>query len=194
MQLRVPSNEVGLPAVNSVLGTQYFVAGYNSRAMSFLRFLMLLSLVVWIGGLIFFAFVLAPTAFSIPDVLPNTHLAGNVIGRALGKLHWIAIFSGAVFLVTSLLYSRFTNGTAHVFAARHVLLCLMLALTLISQFGIIPRMDVLRASLGDVRSAPIDNPERVQFDALHVWSTRVEGAVLLLGLVAVYLTARSFSS
>jgi hypothetical protein len=25
-----------------------------------------------------------------------------------------------------------------------------------------------------------------------VWSTRVEGAVLLLGLVVVYLTARSF--
>ena len=68
----------------------------------------------------------------------------------------------------------------------------MLALTLISQFGIIPRMDVLRASLGDVGSAPIDNPERIQFDALHVWSTRVEGAVLLLGLVVVYLTARSF--
>ena len=68
----------------------------------------------------------------------------------------------------------------------------MLALTLISQFGIIPRMDILRASLGDVRSAAIDNPQRVQFDALHVWSTRVEGAVLLLGLVVVYLTARSF--
>jgi hypothetical protein len=51
-------------------------------------------------------------------------------------------------------------------------------------------MDVLRASLGDVRAAPIDNPERVQFDALHVWSTRVEVAVLLLGLVVVYLTAQ----
>jgi uncharacterized membrane protein len=160
--------------------------------MSFLRFLMLLSLICWIGGLIFFAFVLAPTAFNIPDVLPNTHLAGNVVGRALGKLHWIAIFSGIVFLTSSLLYSRFTDGTAHVFAARHVLLCLMLALTLISQFGIIPRMDVLRTSLGDVKAAAIDNPERVQFDALHVWSTRVEGAVLLLGLVVVYLTARSF--
>jgi hypothetical protein len=73
-----------------------------------------------------------------------------------------------------------------------VLLCLMLALTLISQFGIIPRMDVLRASLGEVRSVPINNPERVQFDALHVWSTRVEGTVLLLGLLVVYLTARSF--
>ncbi|HXM66488.1 MAG TPA: DUF4149 domain-containing protein [Candidatus Acidoferrum sp.] len=155
--------------------------------MSFLRFLMLLSLVCWIGGLIFFAFVLAPTAFS---VLPTTHLAGNVVGRALGKLHWIAIFSGIVYLVSSLLYSRFTDGTAHVLAVRHVLLCLMLALTLISQFGIIPRMDALRASLGEVRSVPVDNPERVQFDALHVWSTRVESAVLLVGLVVVYLTAR----
>ena len=160
--------------------------------MSFLRFLMLLSLVCWIGGLIFFAFVLAPTAFSIPAVLPNTHLAGNVVGKALGKLHWIAIFSGIVYLASSLIYSRMTDGTAHVFALRHVLLCLMLALTLISQFGIMPRMDGLRASLGEVSVAPIDSPARVQFDALHVWSTRVEGAVLLLGLVVVYLTARGF--
>lgn len=149
---------------------------------------MLLSLVVWIGGLVFFAFVLAPTAFS---VLPTTHLAGNVVGRALGKLHWIALVSGVVFLISSLLYSRLTDGTAHIFAARNILLCAMLALTLISQFGIIPRMDSLRASLGEVGTAPIDNPERVQFDALHVWSTRVEGAVLLLGLVVVYLTARN---
>jgi uncharacterized membrane protein len=155
--------------------------------MSFLRFLMLLSLVLWIGGLIFFAFVVAPTAFS---VLPTTHLAGNVVGRSLGKLHWIGIISGIVYLVSSMLYSYYTNGTAHVFAFRHVLLCLMLALTLISQFGIIPRMDVLRASLGEVSAVPVDNPQRAQFDALHVWSTRVEGAVLLLGLVVVYLTAQ----
>jgi uncharacterized membrane protein len=160
--------------------------------MSFLRFLMLLSLVCWIGGLIFFAFVLAPTAFNIPSVLPNTHLAGNVVGRTLSKLHWLGFFSGIVYLLSSLLYSRFTDGTAHVFALRNVLLCLMLALTLISQFGIIPRMDVLRASLGDVNAAAMDNPERVQFDALHVWSTRVESGVLLAGLVAVYLTATAF--
>jgi len=158
--------------------------------MSFLRFLMLLSLVVWIGGLIFFAFVLAPTAFT---VLPSTHLAGNVVGRALGKLHWIAIVAGIVFLISSLFYSRMTDGSAHVFALRHVLICLMLALTLFSQFWIIPRMDTLRAQVGDFSSVPIDNPARVQFDALHVWSTRVESAVLLLGLVVVYLTASAFA-
>jgi uncharacterized membrane protein len=159
--------------------------------MSFLRFLMLLSLVAWIGGLMFFAFVLAPTVFA-PGALPNTHLAGNIVGRALGKLHWIAIISGLVFLTSSLLYSRLTEGNAHVFAMRHVLICLMLGLTLLAQFWIIPRMDTLRASVSDFATVPLDNPARQQFDALHVWSTRVEGAVLLLGLVAVYLTASAF--
>lgn len=158
--------------------------------MSILRFLMLLSLVVWIGGLIFFAFVLAPTAF---QVLPNTHLAGNMVGRSLNKLHWIAIISGVVFLIASLAYSYIMQGTAHVFALRHVLICLMLALTLVSQFWIIPRMDTLRAQVSDFAAVPLTNPARVQFDALHVWSTRVEGAVLLLGLVAVFLTASALT-
>jgi len=150
---------------------------------------MLLSLVVWVGGLIFFAFVLAPAAF---QVLPDTHLAGNVVGRALSKLHWIAIVSGIVFLLSSLLYSRLADGTAHVFAMHHVLICLMLALTIFSQFWIIPHMDTLRAQVGDFATVTLDNPARVQFDALHVWSTRVESAVLLLGLVVIYLTASAF--
>ena len=164
---------------------------YNSPVMSFLRFLMLLSLVAWVGGLIFFAFVLAPTAF---QVLPDTHLAGNVVGRALGKLHWIAIVSGIAFLLSSLIYGRLTDGTAHVLALRHLLICLMLGLTLFSQFWIIPRMDTLRAQVGNFATVTLDNPVRMQFDALHVWSTRVEGAVLLLGLVAVYLTASLFDA
>ena len=154
--------------------------------MSILRFLMLLSLVVWIGGLIFFAFVLAPTAF---QVLPNTHLAGNVVGRSLGKLHWLAIISGIVFLTSSLLYEHITQGTAHPFAVRHVLIIGMLALTLFSQYWIIPRMDTLRATVSDFATVPLNDPVRVQFDALHAWSTRVEGTVLLLGLIAVYFTA-----
>jgi len=160
--------------------------------MSLLRFLMLLSLVAWIGGLIFFAFVVAPTVFA-PGVLPNTHLAGSIVGRALGKLHWIAIVSGLIFLASSMLYSRITDGTAHVFALRHVIIFLMLGLTMLSQFWIIPRMDTLRATVSDFAILAIDNPVRAQFDALHAWSTRVEGAVLLLGLVAIYSTASIFS-
>jgi len=77
---------------------------------------------------------------------------------------------------------------------RHLLICLMLAFTLVSQFWIIPRMDALRASVGDFASVPTDNPARAQFDALHAWSTRVESAVLLMGLVVVYLTAGVLSA
>ncbi|MGA8150683.1 MAG: DUF4149 domain-containing protein [Terriglobales bacterium] len=154
--------------------------------MSFLRYLMVLSLVVWLGGLIFFAFAVAPAAFA---VLPTRHLAGNVVGRTLGVLHWMGIVSGLVFLASSLLFARLTQGNPHVFSARNLVIVLMLALTLISQFGIIPRMDTLRASIGEIDSVPPDNPARMQFDALHVWSTRVESGVLLLGLAVVYLTA-----
>lgn len=154
--------------------------------MSFLRFLMLLSLIVWLGGLIFFP-VVAQTAFS---VLPTRHLAGSVVGRSLGILHWMGMVSGFVFLASSLLYNRLSNGTAQVFSASHVLICLMLGLTLVSQFGIIPRMDTLRASIGEIDSVPSDNPARVQFDALHQWSTRLESGVILLGLAVAYLTAR----
>ena len=152
---------------------------------------MLVSLVIWIGGLIFFAFVVAPAAFS---VLPSRHLAGNVVGRSINGLHWMGIVSGMVFLICSIIYSRLSSGTVEVFNAQHIIILLMLALTLVSQFGIIPRMDTLRASVGEIDSVPPNNPARMQFDALHVWSTRVEGGVLLLGLVTLYLTANSFAT
>ena len=154
---------------------------------------MLLSLICWIGGLIFFAFVLAPTVFNIPAVLPNTHLAGNVVRSTLSKLHWIAIVAGIVYLISSMIYSRLLDGTVHIFALRHVLLYFMLGLTFVSQFLVIPRMDKLRTAVGDFSALAVDNPLRVQFDALHVWSTRVEVVVLLLGLVAVYATANALS-
>jgi len=87
------------------------------------------------------------------------------------------------------MYSYISAGTVDGFAAGNVLMCLMLTLTLISQVGIVPQMDALRVSLGEISSAPADNLARIQFDALHVWSTRLESAVLLLGLVVVYLVA-----
>ncbi len=150
---------------------------------------MLLALIVWLGGVIFFP-VVAQTAFS---VLPTRQLAGSVVGRSLGILHWMGMISGVVFLVSSLLVSRLSTGEAHVFAPRNVLICMMLLLTLISQFGVIPRMDAIRASIGEVNAVPIDNPARMQFDALHHWSTRIESGVILLGLVVVYVTARSLT-
>jgi hypothetical protein len=161
--------------------------------MSFLRFLMLLSLVVWIGGVMFLAFVEAPTAFR-PGLLPSRHLAGAVVGGSLNILHWLGIVSGIVFLISSLAYNQISKGTAQPFALRHVLIVLMLLLTAYSQFGITPRMVALRASFVEIDRVPLDDPGRVEFDQLHNWSEKLEGGVLLLGLAVVYLTAQRLST
>jgi hypothetical protein len=159
--------------------------------MSFLRFLMLLSLIVWLGGLIFFAFVVAPALFSL---LPTRQLAGSVVSRSLSALHCMGIVSGVIFLVSSMIHARVATGSAHPLALRHILLYIMLALTLISQFGISPKMASLRASMGEIDFVPVTDAVRVQFNTLHAWSTRLEGGVFLLGLLVVYLTAsNSFS-
>lgn len=151
---------------------------------------MLLSLVVWLGGLIFLAFVVAPTVFA-PGLLPSRHLAGTIVGSSLGALHWMGIIAGVIFLITSMVHSRLTAGSAHVVAGRHLLVALMLLLTLISQFAISPKMHALRAQVGVIDSQPLDSPLRVEFNRLHVWSEKFEQAVLLLGLAALYFTARA---
>lgn len=143
-----------------------------------LRVLQLLALVVWVGGLIFFAFALAPTAFG---VLPNTHEAGLIVGASLRKLHGMGLVAGAVFLLAALAGTK--RGRWWVGAA---LVAGMMVLTAGSQWEILPRMEVDRAAAGgDVASADLVNPARVDFDRLHRLSERVEGGVLLLGLAVV---------
>lgn len=160
--------------------------------MSFIRFLMLLSLVVWVGGIIFFAFVLAPTVFK-PGILPSHQLAGNVVNRSLSLLHGMAIVCGIVFAVTSMINCAVTSGSAQPFALRHVLIYLMIILTLVSMFGVAAKMQVLRQQMGMIDEVPPDDARRVEFNRLHVWSTRLEGSVLLLGLALLFLTARRLS-
>jgi uncharacterized membrane protein len=157
--------------------------------MSLVRFLMLLSLVVWVGGLIFFAFVLAPTVFH-PGILPSRQLAGNVVNRSLGIMHWMGLACGVVFAVTSMVDARIVDGTTQPFAVRNLLIYAMIALTLVGMFGIASRMAVLRNEMGFIDALPHDDARRVEFNRLHVWSTRVEGAVMLLGIALIYCTAR----
>jgi hypothetical protein len=158
--------------------------------MSLFRFLMLLALIVWTGGIIFFAFVEAPTLFT---VLPTTRLAGDVVSASLTKLHWLGLICGIVFLICSLVYNQLKQARPKPFAASHILIVLMLVLTAISQFRITPKMRNLRAEMQAVDKVP-GNDARAEFDRLHSWSTRLEGGVLLLGIGVVALTARRNSN
>jgi uncharacterized membrane protein len=160
--------------------------------MSVVRFLMLLSLVVWVGGIVFFAFVVAPTVFH-PGILPSRQLAGAVVSRSLGILHWMGIACGLVFLFASMVLSRVATGVVAPFAARNLMVFAMIALTLISVFAISAPMLALRNDMVSIDNIPHEDARRIEFNRLHVWSTRIESAVLILGLAVIYLSARRLS-
>lgn len=154
---------------------------------SLLRFLMLLALSLWLGGIVFFGAVMAPALFSI---LPRRELAGAVVTRTLGGLHWIGIVAAVVFLAASLGYAALRNGAAEPLAWRNLAVVAMLALTLVSQFGVSRRMQALRADMVEIDRVAAGDPRRVDFNRLHRISTGLEQAVLLLGLVALWSVAR----
>jgi hypothetical protein len=158
--------------------------------VTLLRFLLLLSLAVWLGALIFFP-VVAQTSFA---ALPSAHLAALVVRGSLLKLHWMGIGCGVVFFVSSLLYNHILLGRARALAFSHILVFVMLALTALSQFRIIPRMETLRMAAGEINLLPPSDPIRMQFDSLHVWSTRIEGTVLVLGMAVLFLISRRLAS
>jgi DMSO/TMAO reductase YedYZ heme-binding membrane subunit len=158
--------------------------------MTFLRTLMHLALIVWLGGIVFFAAVLAPTVFR---VLPNHEMAGNVVNPSLNLLHWIGLGAGLVFLICSLALSRMEFSHVKMLTAINILVLLMLALTATSQFSISPRMRDLRAQMGNIDTVATNDSRRLDFNRLHQWSTRSEAGVLLFGLVVVILMARKES-
>jgi len=157
--------------------------------MSFLRFLMLLALVVWLGGIVFFA-VMAPNVFA---AVPTREMAGHIIARLLTILHGMGLVAGVVFLLCSLTLARLSQGSFQPWAARNLLVAAMLALTCISQFYVFARMESLRRDMGVIDQVAPSDPRRLEFDGLHVWSTRLEGGVLLLGLAVVFSVARRLS-
>ena len=94
---------------------------------TFLRALRLYAMVAWVGGLLFFAFVVAPVAFGS---LPSTHEAGIVVGGTLRVLHWIGLIGGGVFCLATGWLWLWAEVPARIgFARQLVLTGLMLAVT-----------------------------------------------------------------
>src|SRR6266404_8867273 len=108
--------------------------------MKILRFVALLSLVLWIGGIIFFSAVEAPAIFGVLTSLDGgRHLAGEIVNRSLGALHWMGLVCGVVFLVASSIIHKSFRVT------QHFLVIAMLLLTAASQFVVTPRLASIRA-------------------------------------------------
>lgn len=157
--------------------------------LHFLRFVQLLTVVLWVGGLAFFAFVLAPTAF---HVLPTPELAGAIVGSTLHTFHVIALTCGLLFLAaTAVLFTRSPMRVKGRYEMELLLAAVMLVATIYLQWNILPTMEADRTRAGgDISAVPPDHPARLHFDRLHKRSERVEGAVFFLGLGVVFLMSR----
>ena len=99
----------------------------------------------------------------------------------------MGVICAVIYLVASLALGRSLRALVQP-AALGVIL--MLALTLVSARIVIPRMDVLRAQMGSVAATAASDPLRAEFDRLHGVSVKLEGAVLLIGIAALFLTVR----
>jgi Domain of unknown function (DUF4149) len=148
------------------------------------RYLEFLSLGTWLGSIIFLSFVVAPGAFA---TLGSRDQAGAMVGMALGRLHWIGVAAGVVFLLARVAQEK---SIAALFKPAAGLVVLMLALTLYSQLGVTARLAALRTEMVSVERTPETSPLRAEFDRLHRWSVRIEGTVLLCGLAALFLSVR----
>ena len=157
----------------------------------FLRVVRLLAMAVWVGGLVFFAFVVAPVAF---HVLPTKHDAGMVVAGTLGVLNHVGLVCGGVFNFATIILlidpsTPIVGRRRRMPLALELFFCsLMMVVTMVVQFRIVPAMERDRIAVGgDVDRAAPDNPARLDFERLHPVSEKVEGAALFLGLGVVVL-------
>lgn len=155
-----------------------------------LRFLHLTGLVVWIGGIVFFSFVTAPTLFG---VLPRD-VAGRVTAAIFPRYYLLGITAGLLALVSSAVggFLRPRSWT-RLLTGELLLLLLMLVLTLYAWKGILPEAARLRIALhasgaGQESTAPVTADHEAmaaRFQVLHRRSVAVNGITLLLGAGAL---------
>ena len=150
-----------------------------------LRALRLLALALWVGGIAFFAFAVAPVAFK---VMPDAHQAGTIVRGTLLVLHRIGLFAGVVYLFLTLALLATQHDSHPARAGEIVLVVSMIALTLYLQQSVLPRMETDRLTLGgEVNTAAVDAPARLSFERLHRVSEKLEGVILFEGLALLCL-------
>lgn len=154
---------------------------------TFLRTLLHLALIVWLGAEIFFPIVAIVTFTSL---MPDVHVAGTIVGSLLRILHGMGLISGLVALAVLALAPALGVYNPRKVLAPMALLLVMIGCTVYSQFGIIPAMEQDRiAAGGTINPSDIANPNVADFNRLHNRSVAVEEAVLLMGIATVVLVA-----
>jgi hypothetical protein len=156
--------------------------------MRFLRYLYVLALVLWLGGMAVAGLVVAPVTFAVLEAWnPSTGrvLAGDVFGAVLQRISIIGYIAGAVmFIVLTIL--RLLGPRPRSYGIRVALIFVMLALMLYSDQVAAARIDELQSQVnGPMNQLPPADLRRVEFDHLHRLSTSLILGVMVGGLALI---------
>jgi hypothetical protein len=158
-----------------------------------LRYVALLALVVWIGGLVALGAIAAPTAFDVTasqQLADGRLLAGALFGEMLRRFTIVSYGAGGVLLL-SLLTRRILGPKPHHFAWRAGIVVLMLAATAYAGIVVASRIRDLQKEIGVAPSSlPEGDARRVEFGRLHGLSTALQLVPLLGGLALVFWEIR----
>jgi Domain of unknown function (DUF4149) len=172
---------IGSPREGSSYGRH---SAMTNMLTNILRFAQILTLGTWVGSILYFSSVVTIGAFRI---LPPDQ-AGLVVGFTLRGLHLLGLMAAVVYLMAALALGRSMKAMT---APAVLAVMLMFVLTLASERIVIPRMVELRAQMGSVSATAATDSARAEFDRLHAVSVRLESGVLIVGLVALFLTVRN---
>jgi hypothetical protein len=157
--------------------------------MFVLRYLYILALGVWLGGMGMAGLIAAPTTFEVLEgwnAVDGRVLAGQVFGRILSKLHLVLYAAGVVMLVT-LTIRRLLGPRPVAYGIRAAIIAVMLALALASGFGISPRVEAVQKDVGgSVAALPESDPRRASFYQLHGLSNLLLTATMVGALLLIF--------
>jgi hypothetical protein len=154
-----------------------------------LRYVSLLALVVWVGGLLALGAIAAPAIFEVLAArqVPDARLlAGAVFGVVLRRFHYVSYGCGVI-MPMALTARAVLGPRPRRFGLRIAIAVVMLAAVVYSGFIVSPRIDALQQSIGVAPSSlPEGDPRRVEFGRLHGLSTGIELVPLLGGLFLLF--------
>jgi len=164
------------------------MVNYNDR-MPLLRYVAVLALVIWIGGLVALGTIAAPVTFDVTAArhVPDARLvAGALFGEMLRRFALVSYAAGAVLLLT-LVTRRILGPRPHWFGLRAGIATAMLAATAYAGIVVAGRIDTLQRATGVAPSSlPEGDPRRVEFGRLHGMSTALQLVPLLGGLALIF--------
>jgi hypothetical protein len=161
--------------------------------MFLLRYLYVVALVVWVGGLIAAGAIVAPSVFGVLQAWNSSEgrvLAGEVFGAVLVRLTWLSYAMGVLMFVALTLH-RLLGARPLKYGIRVGIMTVMLLMMLAMGSYFIPRINEIQAHVtGPVSALAETDARRIEFEQLHSYSNIVFSIAALGGLALCWWEAR----